>query len=121
MQGGWVYIVANKPHGVIYTGVTANLAERIAQHRSGSGGSKFAKKYNLTLLVYAEPHPTMLDAVAREKAVRNGRDSGACASFRRATRTGGTSTTLSTPDPNRHSGLRRDDALGTTAPGRASA
>ena len=66
MQGGWVYIVANKPHGVIYTGVTANLAERIAQHRSGRGGSKFAKRYNLSLLVYAEPHATMLEAIARE-------------------------------------------------------
>jgi putative endonuclease len=70
MHGGWVYIVANKPHGVVYTGVTANLAERIAQHRSGRGGSKFAKKYNLSLLVYAEPHPTMPDAIAREKAVK---------------------------------------------------
>jgi putative endonuclease len=52
---------------MIYTGVTANLAERIAQHRSGR---KFAKKYNLSLLVYAEPHPTMLEAIAREKAVK---------------------------------------------------
>jgi putative endonuclease len=92
MHGGWVYIVANKPHGVIYTGVTADLAERIAQHRSGRGGSRFAKKYNLGLLVYAEPHATMLEAIAREKAVKDGRACGACASSRRATRTGAIST-----------------------------
>ena len=70
MQGGWVYIVANKPHGVIYTGVTANLAERIAQHRGGIDGSKFARKYNCTRLVYAEAHGEMLDAIAREKAIK---------------------------------------------------
>ena len=70
MQGGWVYIVANKPHGVIYTGVAGDPAERIAQHRSGRGGSRFAKRYNLSLLVYAEPHATMSEAIAREKAVK---------------------------------------------------
>ena len=70
MTGGWVYIVASKPHGVIYTGVTANLAERVPQHRSGLGGSKFARKYNCTRLVYAEPHTTMLEAIAREKAIK---------------------------------------------------
>ena len=70
MTGGWVYIVANKPHGTIYTGVTANLIERIAQHRSGNGGSKFARKYNCTRLVFAEPHGTMLEAIAREKAIK---------------------------------------------------
>jgi putative endonuclease len=70
MTGGWVYIVANKPHGVIYTGVTAHLVERIAQHRSGESGSKFARKYNCSRLVYAEAHGTMLEAITREKAIK---------------------------------------------------
>ncbi len=70
MPGGWVSIMANKPHGVLYVGVTANLVERIAQHRVGNGGSKFARKYNCTRLVYAEPHGTILDAIAREKAMK---------------------------------------------------
>jgi len=34
-KGGWVYILANHPKGVIYTGVTANLIRRITQHRTG--------------------------------------------------------------------------------------
>ena len=68
-MGGWVYIVTNKPHGVLYTGVTASLAERASQHRARSG-SKFARKYNATRLVYAEPHATMPEAIAREKAVK---------------------------------------------------
>jgi putative endonuclease len=68
-MGGWVYIVTNKPHGVLYTGVTAFLPERIAQHRSGTG-SKFAKRHHCTRLVYAEPHATIHEAIAREKAVK---------------------------------------------------
>ena len=70
MQGGWAYILASKPHGVLYTGVTANLIERIAQHRSGEGGSKFPRKYNCTRLVYAESHGTMLEAITREKRIK---------------------------------------------------
>jgi putative endonuclease len=67
--GGWVYIVTNKPHGVLYTGVTAHLPERTVQHRDKSG-SKFARKYNATRLVYAEPHETIDEAIAREKAIK---------------------------------------------------
>ncbi len=68
-MGGWVYIVTNKPHGILYTGVTARLPERAFQHR-GKSGSKFARKYNATRLVYAEAHETMPDAIAREKTVK---------------------------------------------------
>ncbi|MEA3041795.1 MAG: putative endonuclease [Sphingomonadales bacterium] len=70
MAGGRVYIVTNKPHGVLYTGVTANLVDRMGQHR-GRGGSRFARKFNCTRLAYAEPHGTILDAIAREKAVKD--------------------------------------------------
>ena len=37
MNGGWVYIMTNGPHGTLYIGVTANLAARITQHREGRG------------------------------------------------------------------------------------
>ena len=68
-MGGWVYIVTNKPNGVLYTGVTADLPARIHQHRT-STGSKFAKRYNCTMLVYAEEHDRIEDAIAREKAIK---------------------------------------------------
>ena len=66
---GWVYIVTNKPHGVLYTGVTANIAQRIQQHRDGAG-SKFAKRYNCHHLVYAEHYDRIDEAIAREKAIK---------------------------------------------------
>ena len=69
MRGGYVYIMTNKPHGVLYTGVTSDLAARAWQHRSGTG-SKFCRKYNCDKLGLAEPFPTIEEAIAREKAIK---------------------------------------------------
>ena len=69
MKGGWVYIMTNKPRGVLYIGVAADVVARVAQHRSGAG-SAFCRKYNLTRLVLAEPYPTIDEALAREKAMK---------------------------------------------------
>ena len=30
-----VYILASKPYGTLYTGVTSNLADRVEAHRNG--------------------------------------------------------------------------------------
>lgn len=67
MKGGWVYIMTNKPRGVLYIGVTAFLAERITQHREDRG-AVFCRRYGLHTLVYAEPHDSIELAIAREKA-----------------------------------------------------
>lgn len=68
-MGGWVYIMTNKRDGVLYVGVTADLAARISQHRTG-GGSAFCRRYGLDCLVYAEPHDDIDAAIAREKAIK---------------------------------------------------
>ena len=69
MHGGFVYIMTNKPFGVLYTGVTAQLAARIMQHRTGAG-SKFCRRYNCDKLVLVEEYPTIEEAIAREKAIK---------------------------------------------------
>jgi putative endonuclease len=69
MRGGWVYIMRNKSHGTLYVGVTADLAARVGQHRSGKGGA-FTRRYNCTRLCYAEPHDRIEEAIAREKAIK---------------------------------------------------
>jgi putative endonuclease len=61
--------MTNKLRGVLYIGVTANLPGRITQHRDGKG-SDFCRRYNLTLLVHAEPHATIKEAIVREKALK---------------------------------------------------
>ena len=69
MRGGWVYIMADRYRGTLYIGVTSDIVARVWAHREGRG-SKFCKKYGLNRLVYAEPAPTIEDAIAREKAVK---------------------------------------------------
>jgi putative endonuclease len=69
MKDGWVYIMTNKPFGTLYIGVTANIAARVWQHKNGKG-SEFCRRYRLKLLVYAEQHPTIHEAIAREKAMK---------------------------------------------------
>lgn len=68
-QGGYVYIMTNKPFGVLYTGVTANLPARIMAHRTGTGSS-FCRKWDLTRLVLIEPFGDISTAIAREKAIK---------------------------------------------------
>ena len=68
-MGGWVYIMTNRRDGVLYIGVTADLPARTIQHRQGKG-SAFCRRYGLNRLVYAERHAEIVDAIAREKAMK---------------------------------------------------
>ncbi|CAO1654527.1 GIY-YIG nuclease family protein [Parasphingorhabdus sp. NYA22] len=68
-KGGYVYIMTNKPFGVLYTGVTARLAERVSAHRQGTG-SNFCKKWDCKRLVYIERHDEIENAILREKRIK---------------------------------------------------
>jgi tRNA (cytidine/uridine-2'-O-)-methyltransferase len=54
-MSGWVYIVTNRPNGILYTGVTSDLARRIWEHREGVVDG-FTKEHGLHRLVYYEHH-----------------------------------------------------------------
>ena len=69
MKGGWVYIMADRYRGTLYIGVSSNLAARVWAHKEGRG-SKFCARHGLTKLVYADPAPTIYEAIAREKAMK---------------------------------------------------
>ena len=69
MRGGWVYLMANRYRGTIYTGVTGDLNRRAWQHRQGRG-SEFAARYGVTRLVHVEPFERIDGAIAREKAIK---------------------------------------------------
>jgi putative endonuclease len=71
-MGGWVYILASKRNGTLYTGVTANLPARMMQHREGRG-SRFAGRYGVLLLMHAEHHERIDETIAREKVVKKWR------------------------------------------------
>lgn len=66
----WVYILTNKPKGIIYIGVTGGLDDRMERHLNDEG-SKFVSKYKLKLLVYYEEFQFIEDAIKREKQLKN--------------------------------------------------
>lgn len=66
-----IYILSNKKNGTLYTGVTSNLTQRIAQHKAGTING-FSKQYGCNLLVYFERFDTMELAILREKQIKDG-------------------------------------------------
>lgn len=65
MPAGFVYILASKPHGTLYIGITSNLLKRMEEHGRGIG-SVFVRKYGVKRLVYFEEYPLYVDAIRRE-------------------------------------------------------
>ena len=60
----WAYILASKPGGTLYVGVTNDLVRRV--YADG-----FTKRYGIRTLVYFEPHETIAAALQREKNIRH--------------------------------------------------
>ncbi|MGM1057125.1 MAG: GIY-YIG nuclease family protein [Bacteroidota bacterium] len=70
METSYIYILSNKTRSMLYVGVTSNLEKRITQHKNGEG-SIFTKKYHLTYLIYYEEFTDIVQAIAREKQLKN--------------------------------------------------
>lgn len=67
--GGWVYILASKRNGTLYTGVTNDLLARVQAHKDGIA-SKFTRAYGVTLLVWYEGHAHIENAIQRETSIK---------------------------------------------------
>jgi putative endonuclease len=65
-----VYILASKPGGTLYIGVTNNLIRRVYEHREGLAEG-FTKRYGVKTLVYFEAHDTIAGALQREKNMKH--------------------------------------------------
>ncbi len=65
----FVYILTNRRYGVLYVGVTNDLARRIAQHRAKVVRG-FTAKFGLVKLVYFEEFESILEARAREYSLK---------------------------------------------------
>jgi len=68
-MAGWVYIMASKRNGTIYTGVTSNLQQRALEHRQGDIDG-FTAKYGCKTLVWYEFHDDIETAIQREKSIK---------------------------------------------------
>lgn len=72
MRKPCLYILASKPHGTIYVGVTNDGIRRVWEHKSDAVDG-FTRKYAVHRLVYAEFHETMPEAILREKQIKKWR------------------------------------------------
>ena len=64
-----VYILASRPNGTLYIGVTSNLLQRVWQHRNDFTAG-FTRQYGVHRLVWYETHPTMEAAITRERRLK---------------------------------------------------
>ncbi len=63
------YILASRPRGVLYTGITGDLSYRVFQHKHKVNQS-FTMQYSVKRLVYYEMFYDPGEAIAREKHIK---------------------------------------------------
>jgi putative endonuclease len=68
----YVYILTNRPRGVLYVGVTNNVSRRISEHRAKIVPG-FTSNHGVILLVHVEEYACILEARARERALKRWR------------------------------------------------
>jgi putative endonuclease len=69
-RGGCVYIMTNKLHTVLYTGVTSDIIARIWEHKNKVHPDSFTSRYNCDKLVYYFFYPHIEEAIAAEKLIK---------------------------------------------------
>jgi len=69
----FLYILASQKNGSLYTGITNDLTTRVLEHKNKIHPKSHLAKYNITRLVYFEPHETADAAIDREKFIKKQR------------------------------------------------
>jgi putative endonuclease len=65
----YVYMLASKPYGTLYTGTTSDLVRRIWEHKN-KVVSGFTRRYGVHQLVWSEAHESRDAALQREKQIK---------------------------------------------------
>ena len=68
----YVYILASKPNGTLYIGITSDLVQRLWSHKNKIVEG-FSQKYHVDKLVYYEIHEDAQSAIVREKQLKKWR------------------------------------------------
>ena len=71
-MAGYVYILASRKGGTLYTGVTSDLSRRVFEHKGKLLGG-FTAKYGVDRLVWYEMLETMDNAIVAEKRIKRWR------------------------------------------------
>ncbi len=69
-MGFWVYMLASKPGGTLYVGVTNDLIRRVYEHRNGIVPG-FTRRYRVKTLVRFEQYDDPMIAIQREKNIKH--------------------------------------------------
>ncbi len=69
MSSYWLYILASRPRGTLYVGMTNDLVRLVHEHREGLADG-FTKEHAVKMLVYFEQHATAIAAIQREKNIK---------------------------------------------------
>lgn len=69
LQDYYVYILASRKNGTLYTGITSDLPKRIWEHKNNAVKG-FTEKYHVHQLVYYERHDDPEEAILREKRIK---------------------------------------------------
>ncbi len=65
----YIYILTTKNNKMLYIGVTNNLSRRVYEHREGMNKG-FTKHFHIKKLVYYEQWPSIVQAIKREKVLK---------------------------------------------------
>ena len=65
----YVYILANRPYGTLYVGVTNDLVRRVWEHRNDVVEG-FTREHGVHSLVWYEVHGDVIEAISREKLIK---------------------------------------------------
>ena len=65
----YVYLLASKPYGTLYVGITSDLIGRVWQHKNKVVAG-FTARYGVDRLVWFEIHETAEAAIRREKQIK---------------------------------------------------
>jgi len=69
MKQSYLYILASKKNGTLYTGVTSDLVKRVYEHKQNLVEG-FTRKYHVRTLVFYEIHHDIQEAILREKQIK---------------------------------------------------
>jgi len=69
MKPFYVYILASKRNGTLYTGSTDDLGNRVWQHKT-KAIEGFTAKYGVDKLVWCEAHDSRESAFTRERRIK---------------------------------------------------
>ena len=73
-MSGYVYILASKKNGTLYTGVTADLGRRVFEHKQRTGRG-FTATYGAVRLVWYQEYDDIGEAIVAEKRIKKWRRS----------------------------------------------